>query len=126
MHASKYGRGTVLRCPVKAEKYDSHEYSDIPYLETVAVHDEAGEALTIFAVNRNLAEGLDLEAGIHGFEGYRFIEHITLHNPDLKAVNSAQGEKVKPAAGGPGKFEGSKLELTLPPASWNVIRLGKR
>jgi alpha-N-arabinofuranosidase len=125
MYASKYGRGTVLRCPVTSEKYDSREYSDIPYLETVAVHDEVGEALTIFAVSRNLAETLNLEADIYGFEGYRFIEHITLHNPDLQAVNSAREEKIKPAPAAPGKFEGSKLEVNLPPASWNVIRLGK-
>jgi alpha-N-arabinofuranosidase len=126
MHASKYGRGTVLRCPVTSEKYDSREYSDISYLETVAVHDDAKEALTIFAVNRNLSEALDLEAGIHGFDGYRFIEHISLHNPDLKAANSAQGEKVRPAAAAGGTFDGSVFKTTLPPASWNVIRLGKR
>jgi alpha-N-arabinofuranosidase len=126
MQASKYGRGTVLRCPVTTEKYDSREYSDIPYLETVAVHDGAAETLTIFAVNRNLTEGLDLEADIYGFEAYRFIEHSALHNPDLKAVNSAQGEKVKPAAAAPGALDGSALRITLPPASWNVIRLGKR
>jgi alpha-N-arabinofuranosidase len=126
MHASKYGRGTALRCPVTSEKYDSREYSDIPYLETVAVHDEAGEALTIFAVNRNLTEALELEAGIYGFEGYRPLGHITLHNPDLKAVNSPEGETIKPVPALPGKLEGSRLALTLPPASWNVIRLGKQ
>jgi alpha-N-arabinofuranosidase len=126
MQTSKYGRGTALRCPVQSGKYDSKEYSDVPYLETAAVHDEAGEALTIFAVNRNLTESLDLEADIYGFEGYRFIEHSALHNPNLKAVNSAGEEKVKPVLAGPGKFEGSRLDIRLPPASWNVIRLGKR
>jgi alpha-N-arabinofuranosidase len=126
MHASKYGRGTVLRCPAVSEKYDSREYEGVPYLETAAVHDEAGEALTIFAVNRNLTEKLDLEAGVHGFEGYRFIEHITLHNPDLKAVNSAREEKLRPAAADGGKLEGTTLRAVLPPASWNVLRLGKR
>ncbi|MDR1469659.1 MAG: hypothetical protein LBT00_10230 [Spirochaetaceae bacterium] len=125
MHASQYGRGTVLRCPVRVDAYDSREYTDIPYLETVAVHDEAGEALTIFAVNRNLTESLALEAGIHGFEGYRFIEHSTLHNPDLQAVNSAGKETVRPERAAPGTLDGGTLRATLPPASWNVIRLGK-
>jgi alpha-N-arabinofuranosidase len=126
MHASKYGRGTVLRCPVTGEKYDSREYSDIPYLETVAVHDEAGEALTIFVVNRNLTEGMEFDADIYGFEGYRFIEHITLHNPDLQAVNSAQGEIIQPTAAPSGELDGATVRSILPPASWNVIRLGKR
>jgi alpha-N-arabinofuranosidase len=126
MHASKYGRGTVLRCPVQSEKYDSKEYSGVPYLETVAVHNEEKEALTIFAVNRNLSESLELETGIHGFDGYRPVEHITLNNPDLKAVNSPQGETVKPAVLPPGSLDGTLLRTLLPPASWNVIRLEKR
>jgi alpha-N-arabinofuranosidase len=123
--ASRYGRGTALRCPVTCEKYDSREYGDIPYLETVAVSDETEAALTIFAVNRNLTEGLDLEAEIYGFENYRLIEFSTLCHPDLKAVNSARGEPVKPRPAEGGKLEGGKLSVNLPPASWNVIRLGR-
>jgi alpha-N-arabinofuranosidase len=126
MQASTYGRGTVLRGQVSVGAYDTHEYTGVPYLETVAVYDEAGEALTIFAVNRNLTEALDVEADVYGFEGYRFIEHSTLSNPDLKAVNSAREETVKPVLAGQGKLEGSRLDVRLPPASWNVIRLGKR
>jgi alpha-N-arabinofuranosidase len=122
--ASRYGRGTALRCPVSSEKYDSKEYTDVPYLETVAVDNREGGELTIFAVNRNLTETLDLEADIFGFEKYRFIEHTALFNPDLKAVNSAGAEKVRPQAQPAVLWDGSRLETRLPPASWNVIRLG--
>jgi alpha-N-arabinofuranosidase len=125
MHASKYGCGTALQVAVASGKYDSKEYTDIPYLETVAVYNEEGEALSIFAVNRNLEEALDIEGEILGFDGYRIIEHITLNNPDLQAVNSARGEKVKPAVLTAGSFDKGRLSLRLPPASWNVIRLGK-
>jgi alpha-N-arabinofuranosidase len=129
MHASRYGRGRVLRGPVDCGKYDSKEYTGIPYLETVAVHNEERNELAIFAVNRHLVEALNLEAGVYGFEKYRLLEHITLHNADLKAVNSAQGENVKPAVLPPGKFDNGpgagRLEVLLPPASWNVIRLGR-
>ncbi|GHV14798.1 intracellular exo-alpha-(1-_5)-L-arabinofuranosidase 1 [Spirochaetia bacterium] len=128
MHASVYGRGTVLRCPVSSEKYDSKEYTDVPYLETVAVHNEEKNELVIFAVNRNLKESLDLEAGIFGFEKYRLVEHISLHNEDLKAVNSAGAEKVKPVVQSGGTLDGTGenllLHARLPPASWNVVRLG--
>ncbi|GHV93584.1 intracellular exo-alpha-(1-_5)-L-arabinofuranosidase 1 [Spirochaetia bacterium] len=128
MQASVYGRGTVLRCPASSEKYDSKEYTDVPYLETVAVHNGEKKELVIFAVNRNLKESLDLEAGIYGFTQYRLIEHSALYNADLKAVNSAAGEKVKPVVQSGGKLEGAgenlSLSVRLPPASWNVIRLG--
>jgi alpha-N-arabinofuranosidase len=69
---------------------------------------------------------MELETALYGFEDYRLLEHITLHNPDLKAVNSAGGEKVKPAVSGTAKLDGRCLKALLPPASWNVIRMGKR
>ncbi|AEF82783.1 alpha-N-arabinofuranosidase [Leadbettera azotonutricia] len=127
MDASLFGRGTVLRCPVTADKYDSKEYTDIPYIETVAVHNEGNNEIAIFAVNRNLKENLELEAGISGFGDCKVIEHRSLFNNDLKAANSAKEEKVKPVIQNGAKIEGlvgsKKLSVLLPPASWNVIRL---
>jgi alpha-N-arabinofuranosidase len=129
MHASRWGRGTALRGVVHCERYDSAEYSAVPYLETAAVYDGERGALTVFAVNRNLGEPFDLEADINGFENMPFLEHISLNHGDLKAANSADGEKLKPALqnGGSaeGKAGGTRLRARLPPASWNVIRLGK-
>jgi alpha-N-arabinofuranosidase len=126
MHASLFGRGTVLRCPVTCDKYDSLEYTDVPYLETVAVQNEEKNEVTIFAVNRNLKEDLEFEAELGGFEGYKLAEHITMHNKDLKAVNSAKGELVHPETVNGGKLDGTKFETRLPAASWNVLRFVKK
>jgi alpha-N-arabinofuranosidase len=114
-----------LRGPVSCGKYDSKEYSDVPWLETAAVHNQEKGELVVFAVNRNLTENLDLEADVHGFEKYRFAEHIVLRSDDLKAANSAGGERVKPSALSGGTYNSPRLEVSLPPASWNVIRLVK-
>jgi alpha-N-arabinofuranosidase len=126
MHASAYGRGTALRGQVSSEKYDSKEYEGVPYLESAAVYNEEKEELTIFAVNRNLAGPLDFEAGLCGFEGFALFEHIAMHHQDLKAVNSAKGETVKPVQQQGGRLDGTSLTCRLAPASWNVIRLRKR
>lgn len=126
MHASLFGRGTVLRCPVTCDKYDSVEYTDVPYLETVAVHNEEKDEVTIFAVNRNLNEDMELEADLFGFENYKLAEHITMHNKDLKAVNSAKGEVVSPVLQDGGKLDGTKFQTRLPAASWNVLRFVKK
>jgi alpha-N-arabinofuranosidase len=126
MHASQFGRGTVLRGPVNCGRYDTKEYTDVPWLETVAVHNEEKEELAIFAVNRNLAEPLDLEADVYGFENYALVEHITLHHGDLKAVNSSKGEIVRPETQAGGVLDGTKLRARLAPASWNVLRLAKK
>jgi alpha-N-arabinofuranosidase len=126
MHASRYGRGTVLRCPVNCDRYDSKEYTDIPYLETVAVHNDEKNELAIFAVNRNLEEEMELQANLYGYEGYAPDEHIVLHSDDLKAVNSAIGETVCPQKQSVGRLDGTTLSTRLAPASWNVLVLRKQ
>jgi alpha-N-arabinofuranosidase len=126
MHASLYGRGTVLRCPVVCGKYDSAEFQGVPWLETVAVHNDETDALTIFAVNRNLSEPLELEARLLGYEGYVLKEHISLSNTDLMAVNSAAGETVAPKTQSGGVLDCTSLLTRLAPASWNVLRLEKK
>ncbi|MDR0456621.1 MAG: alpha-N-arabinofuranosidase [Treponema sp.] len=127
LDASRYGRGTVLRCPVKVDKYDSKEYCDIPYLDAVGVHVAEKNEINIFAVNRNLNEAINLEAEIAGFGEMNLVEHRVLCNSDLNAVNSAAGEKVKPVVWQGGTIEGKagsqRLDASLPPASWNLIKL---
>ena len=129
MHASAWGSGTVFRCPVLCEKYSSKDFDDVPYLESVSVHNKEKKELTIFSVNRNVRESIDLEAELNGFDGYRLLEHLSMYHADLKAVNSARGEVVRPKALPIIPFEagqeGRRLEVKLPIASWNVLRLGE-
>jgi alpha-N-arabinofuranosidase len=124
---SHYGRGTVLRCPVTVDKYDSLEYCDVPYLEAVGVHNKKKNEISIFAVNRNLNEPINLEAEISGFGDLNLAEHRVLRSADLFACNSSREEKVKPDFQTGGRLEGKagskNLEVSLPPASWNMIRL---
>jgi alpha-N-arabinofuranosidase len=127
--ASKYGRGVVLRCPVIVDRYDSREYCEIPYLEAVGVHNAEKNEITIFAVNRNLKEAVNLEAEIAGFGKMNLVERRIMCNEDLNAHNTINEEKVKPVIQAGGDLEGGaggmQLKLSLPPASWNVIRLKK-
>jgi len=126
---SRYGRGMVLRCPVTVDKYDSLEYCDVPYFEAVGVHNRERNEISLFAVNRNLESSIDLEAEIAGFGELKLTEHFALCCEDLNACNSAREEKVKPVLQTGGRIEGKsgymRLEASLPPASWNMIRLVK-
>jgi len=129
MDASRYGRGAVLRCPITVDKYDTKEFNDVPYLDAVAVYNAEKDEITIFAVNRNLKEAVNLDAEIAGFGDMTLAEHRILRNDDLDAVNSINGEKVKPEILRGGVIEGKsgslRLAAALPAASWNVIRLAK-
>ncbi|MBU9709016.1 alpha-N-arabinofuranosidase [Paenibacillus sp. AK121] len=125
LHASRYGRGVSLMPVVDSEKYDSKDFTDIPYLDSAVVYDEEGDALTVFAVNRHLSESLELTVDVRSFEGYRIVEHTVLEHDDLKATNSPAGEKVTPHNGGNAKLEDGIVKARLGKASWNVIRLAK-
>ena len=95
-------------------------------MESVAVYNEEADEVTIFAVNRNLEEDVELSTDVRSFEGYRILEHIVLENEDLKAVNDLGMEKVAPAnADNRSSLDDGVMTSVLKKASWNVIRLGK-
>ncbi len=126
MHASKYGRGIALQPVVSGTKHATAKHGEITDVESIAVYNEEKDEVTIFAVNRNLEEDVELTTDVRSFEGYRLLEHIVMENEDLKAGNSLLEEKVYPVnAGDRSKLDSGIVTSVLKKASWNVIRLGK-
>lgn len=123
MHVSLYGRGTSLQPVVQTPAYDTNKYTDVPQLDSAVVHNEEEKTLTIFALNRHLHDGLDLEIDVRGFEHYQIVAHTVLEHNDLKAVNTKAYQRVKPHDQGQSTLQDGKLEARLPRASWHVIRL---
>ena len=124
MHASNYGRGIVLNPIIDAPKYDTKDYMDVSVIESIAVENDEKDELTIFAVNRDMEEGVDLECTIAGYEGYKIKEHIVLDGDDVKASNTLENpDRVVPRKLDNGKIDGETLFIHLPRLSWNVIRL---
>lgn len=126
MHASSYGRGSVLLPVVKSDKYDTKDFTDVPYLDAIGVVSESEEQVTIFAVNRDLEGDMEFECDLRGFSDFTVQEHIVLAHPDLKATNTAERpNNVVPHTVDGTKLEAGKVFAKLPKASWNVIRLAK-
>jgi len=123
LHASRFGRGTVLAAAIDSPRYDTRDFSAVPALEATAVLDEERGGLTVFAVNRSPKDSLALSAELRGFGKLSVAEHLVLSSSDLKAVNGPGSEKVKPQASGGAKLDGGKLTAQLAAPSWNVIRL---
>lgn len=126
MYASRYSKGEVLRVVTDSPKYDCKRYTDVDYLDASAVYSEEEEAVTIFAINRDMEEDMLAEFDMRDFDGYRVIEHVTMADYDAKAENTADApntvipknlEITQPSEG--------KLEVRLPKFSWNMIRLKK-
>jgi alpha-N-arabinofuranosidase len=125
-HASRFGRGVALDVGVQSPVYHDAEFDAVPYLEAVATWDEAQGALTLFAVNRSLNESLPLAGDARAFANYRVVEHKMLTHPDRKASNTLEApDTVTPNANGDARLQDGVLAATLPPASWNVIRLAQ-
>ena len=135
-HFSNFGRGRVLRAQVDSPTYAANYFDPsgaqdlyfpipaAPYLKVSAVHDDGGGHLTVFALNRHLSEEMPLRIEANGFSGLKVEQAIQLGDGDLKAVNTkANPDRVKPSALAGVKVEGSTVQATLLPASWNVIRL---
>jgi alpha-L-arabinofuranosidase len=123
MHAARFGRGKVLRVEPDSPTYEVDGEGAVDAIEATAVLDEAGGALTVFAVNRS-ADALPLELVLRELDGVELAEHIVLADEDLDASNTAdQPDRVVPRRGSGGTVEGHSLRGELPPRSWNVLRL---
>ena len=125
MHASKYGRGVVLQPVISTGVHDTAQHENVTDVESIAVYNEEKEELTIFAVNRNINEDVEMVTDVRGMGGYRLLEHIVLENSDMKLVNAAGKENVYPKSVQQSALDGGIMTSTLHKASWNVIRLGK-
>ena len=126
MHASVFGRGYALSPVISSPKYDTKEYKDVPYLDAAAVMSEDENTITIFAVNKDMEDALDLECTIVDSKNYRIIEHIVMENSDIKASNTAKNPfNVVPHNSGTAIIEDGMVKAKLSKLSWNVIRLSR-
>lgn len=98
----------------------------MPYLESIAVHQEETDELTIFAVNRSTEQSLQLECDIRSYDNMRVVEHLVLEHDDPKATNTLDNpNNVVPHNRGDASSENGYVNANLPKLSWNVIRLKK-
>ncbi len=126
LHASRYGRGVALQPVLASSKHDTKDFTDVTDVDSIAVWNEEAGEVTIFAVNRDIADTVEFTCDVHSFEGYALKEHIVLENKNLKAVNGPKKENVKPALQKDTVLDDGTVTARLHPASWNVIRLAKQ
>jgi alpha-N-arabinofuranosidase len=123
---SRYGRGTVLQTLVEAPTYETKRFGAVSSVDSVAVYNDGTEEVTLFAVNKDLEEDMEVTMDLRQFAGMKVLEHAVLEHEDLFAINSeADPENVKPHFGGQSSVSDGTLTAILPKKSWNMIRLGK-
>jgi len=127
LQASLFGRGRSMKIIASDEGYDHKDHGQVPWLDASAVWNEEKGEISLFLLNRNRTESLNLDGVLGGFAGYAPVEHLTMVHDDIKAVNTAEkpDNVVPTAVKGSVKVEGESLSLDLPPLSWNLVRLKK-
>ena len=95
----------------------------VPFLKASAVHSEADRTLTLFLLNRSLDTPMTVAVDARGFGGLAPGQATTLRHDDLDAINTKDDGPVAPVPlDGVVASEGG-VSVTIPPASWNVVRL---
>ena len=135
---SHFGRGRVLRAKVDSPTYAASYFDPrgkddlyfpmpaVPYLKMAAVEDPETGAVTIFALNRHLEEPMPLDVALKEFGTPRLVEALQLRHDDLKATNTRQRpDNVAPTALQGVSLSADRIQATLAPASWNMIRVSK-
>ncbi|NLW59493.1 MAG: alpha-N-arabinofuranosidase, partial [Firmicutes bacterium] len=123
-HASRYGRGTVLRPAVVSPVYDTERFQGVKFVEAIGVLSEDERTLTIFAVNRSPDSPFELDCRINNMGDLELIEHLVLEHEDIKATNTETNpDRVKPHNQGKTLVKTDRVIVELPVLSWNVVRL---
>ena len=121
MQVATLGQGIALRPEITVDTYATSEFETVPYLESIAVLNEEKNELVIFAVNRGEEEmSLDLQFSDLKIEAV--IEFSEMSGYEIKAVNRAGNEQIKPASSKAYEQKENQLNCKLKPLSWNVIR----
>jgi alpha-L-arabinofuranosidase len=122
---SRHGRGTVLRTDPTSPGYATAVFGDVPVLDAVAVADDG--AVTVFAVNRDQGQELTLDVDLRACPSLVGREHLAVFDADPDAVNTAeQPDRVAPRRLDDVKVDDGRASVTLPPLSWNMLRLSNR
>ena len=121
---SRFGRGTALNLVVECPGYDSLHGDNVPFIDVAGVHDEAAGTVTLFAVNRHGSEAITTEIALEGFGAPRILDHQLMTHPDLEAVNTAKHpNEVVPRQGSAAAIDADTVTVSLPPLSYQMIRL---
>jgi alpha-N-arabinofuranosidase len=132
---ARFGRGTVLKTRVESPTYDC-VYADprgptmlecpmsgVSYLKAAAVHSAADRTLTLFLLNRSIDEPTTVSVDASGLSRLTPGQATALHHDDLEAINARDATPVAPAPLGGVTATDGVVRVTLPAASWSVVRL---
>lgn len=127
---ARHARGTSLAAVVDGPVSVTAQHGEVPALSAAAVRRDVG-GVVVYVVNRlpdrAVETTIDLRGELgRGLGGLRVVEAVTMSASDsLEDAAAAAGDAPPPRANPTARADGDGIRLTLPAASWSMIRLGR-
>ncbi len=120
---AKYAQGRVLRTLASSKTYGGKTVPEMPFLNATVTEDESTGQVTVFALNRNISENMDLNVALRGFgKSRKIVTALEIHHANMKATNTKDAQDtVAPRKLEHVTIKNDQLQATLKPGSWNVI-----
>jgi alpha-L-arabinofuranosidase len=121
---AQFGHGKVLQTRIETAQLETKTAGTIDRVIASAVHDANQQKVTLFVLNRDPADTLDLSVDLRAFPAITKCEAFEIAGPDLLATNTAQKpDAVQPSGHEEFSIQPDRLVAKLRPLSWNVLSL---
>ena len=123
-YLSNYARGVVLNSAMEGAVYSCEEFSEVPYVDALAVYNEKEKEIAVFLVNRDEENCQDVEITLEGFDVREMKEAIVLTADDKKLTNEHDHQAVTPKKTAQVSLTKTGCEGSLAKLSFYMIRIG--
>jgi alpha-N-arabinofuranosidase len=121
LYFSRYASGNALDALVDAPLVETSQFGGVPALDVSASHDPASRASAVFIVNRSQTDTLPVNVVWQGPAPAAAGEVYQLNGADVKAANTFETpHTILPRRLQPGRVDGGKYSLAVPPLSFTV------
>ncbi len=112
--------GTVLDVSTNCEKYSNNVFSDIPYLDVTAIHNDATRSLVVNVVNRHETDAITADIILQTGE---FTESAKVNevNGKIAAPGNPRAEEAVNSTSSDIKFKGNTIRYSFPAHSFTQI-----
>lgn len=123
---ARHAKGDVLLPKLDCDRVSTKLMGDVPVVDAMCSYDEDSGALVMFLLNRSTESAVTVESNLSAFGDLNPLECVRMGGGGLERTNTLE----HPFAATPelftvDEFYAGTLRVSLPPVSWNMIRLVK-
>ncbi|MEU7614023.1 alpha-L-arabinofuranosidase C-terminal domain-containing protein, partial [Micromonospora sp. NPDC049204] len=121
---ARHARGAVLDVLRDGSTTTTDRYGEVAAVDAVSTWDDDSGEISVFLVNRVTDTPAEVTVDVSGAHLTGIIECVTVGGTDLAAKNTADGpDHGAPRPNDTARQADAAVRLTLPPASWTMLRM---